>query len=190
MKIYLATTSPRRQELLKKAGIPFEIITPSFEEGPTKLSAPDEALFFAEQKVRSVEKKCPNAWIVGSDTLIECQGKKLGKPKDKEDAAQMLAFLSGKTHNLFTAVVALNTADQTLKKHLEKVLVTFKPLTQKMIDDYIATREPFGKAGAYAVQGKGAALLEKIDGDIEAVIGLPTTPILKWFETRFPYPDT
>ena len=181
MKIYLASTSERRKELLRSIGLSFETILPPFEESPTPLSAPDEALFFAEQKVRSVEKKCPNAWIVGSDTLIECQGKKLGKPKDKKDAAQMLTLLSGKTHNLFTAVVALNTANQTLKKHLEKVLVTFEPLTQKMIDDYIATEEPFGKAGAYAVQGKGSKLIEKVDGDIEAVIGLPTTPIIQWF---------
>ena len=178
--LVLASTSPRRIELLKSLGIDFQTVAPPFEETPTSLQAGEEALYFAEQKARSVADRCPNSLVLASDTLIECEGEKLGKPKDKNDAERMLKHLSGKTHNLYTAVVLLNTAKGSLKKHLETVKVTFKPLSQVQIDDYVASGEPMGKAGGYAIQEKGNELVQKIEGDINAVIGLTLKLIKEW----------
>lgn len=179
-KIILASTSPRRRELLETLKIPFEVIAPRFEETPTDLAAADEALHFAEQKAKSVAALCPDALVIASDTLIDCEGVKMGKPRDQKEASQMLVQLSGKTHNLYTAVVLLDTKTDVFKKHVEKVLVTFKPLTRKVIENYVATGEPLGKAGAYAIQEKGQTLVEKIEGDIQAVIGLPLGVVREW----------
>lgn len=179
-KIYLASISPRRKELLASLKIIFEVIAPRFVERPTNRTAADEALFFAEQKARSVEKFCPDAWVIASDTLIDCEGMKMGKPRDPQEAIEMLTRLSGKTHDLYTAVVLLDTKAGDFKKHLEKVSVTFKPLTQKTIKDYVATGEPLDKAGAYAIQEKGGALVAKVDGDIQAVVGFPLRVVKEW----------
>ncbi|OGQ47820.1 MAG: septum formation protein Maf [Deltaproteobacteria bacterium RIFCSPLOWO2_02_FULL_46_8] len=182
MKLYLASTSPRRYELLSTLNIPFEVIPPTFEEKQTLLPADEEALYFSEQKAKSVAPLCPNALILASDTLIDCEGAKLGKPNDPEEARRMLRLLSGKTHFLYTAVVLFNTQDQSLKKHLEKVEVTFHTLSDTEIQDYVVSGESLGKAGAYAIQGKGSVLIEKIAGDRDAVIGLPLEPIRRWLK--------
>src|SRR3989338_139583 len=182
MKVYLASTSPRRRQLLTQLGIPFEVIEPQFEERLTSMSTADEALYFSEQKARSVEKLCPNALIIGSDTLIECNGIKMGKPNSKKEAIQMLQKLSGTTHHLFTAVVLLNTKTDKIKKHVEKVLVTFRELSEKEIQDYVASGGAMGKAGAYAIQEKGKAFVRKVEGELEAVVGLPLKILRKWLE--------
>lgn len=178
--LVLASTSPRRRELLKSLGIVFQTVVPPFEEKPTPLPAGEEALYFAEQKARSVADKCPNSLVLASDTLIECEGEKLGKPKDKSDAKRMLRLLSGKMHRLYTALVFFDTRDGSFKKHLETVFVTFKPLTPEQIENYVASGEPMGKAGAYAIQEKGNELVQKVEGDINAVVGLPLKPIKEW----------
>ena len=183
MKLYLASTSPRRRNLLNTLGILFEVVTPRFEECPTELPPGEEADFFAEQKARSVADLCPNAWVIGCDTLISSEGEKLGKPSDDKEAFAILSKLSGKRHQVMTAIVLLNTSDSSLCRHLEVASVTFRPLTEKEIRDYIATGEPIGKAGAYAVQGKaGRQLIEKVEGDEEAVIGLPLKVIRGWLK--------
>lgn len=182
ISIILASTSPRRRALLKEAGVLFEAVGPLFEETPTGLSTKEESLFFAEQKARSVASLYPNALILAADTLIDCNGIKMGKPSSEEDAFQMLKTLSGKTHQLYTAVVLLNTKTGEIKKHLEEVRVTFKPLSEKAIADYVASGESMGKAGAYAIQEGGKHLIKKVEGDIQAVIGLPLGPILLWLQ--------
>lgn len=186
-KIYLASTSPRRQALLKTLNISFEVVPPRFIEVPTDLPAAKEALYCAEQKAKSVETLCPDALVIASDTLIDCEGIKMGKPHDTKEAMQMLAQLSGKTHTLYTAVVLLDTKNGTFKKHLEKVLVTFKPLTQKIIKDYVATGEPLDKAGAYAIQEKGQALVAKVEGELEAVIGFPLRMVKGWLGSKISF---
>lgn len=180
MKLFLASTSPRRQELLKKLRVPFEVIRPRFQEAATTLSPEEEALYFAEMKARSVAQQCPKALILGSDTLVVCNGKKLGKPKDSREATAMLQRLSGKTHQLFTAVVLLNTATGEIKKHVEKVEVTFRQLHPEEVEQYVATGEPLDKAGAYAIQGEAKNFVQKIDGDKDSVVGLCLKPIKKW----------
>jgi septum formation protein len=176
-KLILASTSPRRRELLKTLNIPFEVVAPQFEEKPTDLSPDQETLYFAEEKARSVADHCAEGQILASDTLVAMGEKKLGQPKDAEDAVRMLHLLSGKTHQVYTAVVVLNTSTNEIRKHLEKVDVTFRPLTDQEIKDYVATGEPFDKAGAYAIQGGAKDFTLNIVGDLEAVIGLPTQSI-------------
>ena len=182
MQLILASTSPRRRELLATLGIPFKVVAPRFEETTTALPPHQEALYFAEQKARSVAADHPGSLILASDTLVACQGHKLGKPRGEAEAQEMLHLLSGRDHELFTALVLLNAASGEERKHIEKAIVSFHPLTSQQIVDYIATGEPMDKAGAYAVQGIGKSLVAKVDGDINAVIGLPLEPIQQWLK--------
>lgn len=180
MKLYLASTSPRRKELLQTLGIPFEVIAPIFKEEATDLRPEEEVLAFAEAKARSVASRCLEALVIGSDTLVVCDGKKFGKPRDIPEARRMLEALSGRTHEVLTAVVLLNTRDENLKKHLSLAKVRFRILTSQEIDHYIATGEPMDKAGAYAVQGKGSDFIASIEGDVNTVIGLTLEPLRVW----------
>ncbi len=180
MKLYLASTSPRRCELLGRLGVPFEIIAPSFEEKPTNLPPQEEALYFAEEKARSVAVLCPASLIIGSDTLIDFEGKKLGKPKDATDAKAMLQALSGKSHSVISAVALLDTKTDKMKSVVEQAKVYFKTLNEGQIDDYVATGEPLDKAGAYAIQGMGRSLIAHFEGQLETIIGLPIHILKKW----------
>lgn len=180
LKLYLASTSPRRRELLETLHIPFEIIAPSFEEKPTALSPQEECIYFAEQKARSVAELCPDSLIIGSDTLIDFEGKKMGKPKDATDAKAMLQSLSGKSHRVITAVALLNTKTDEMKSVVEQATVYFKTLIRDQIDDYVATGEPLDKAGAYAIQGMGRSLIAHFEGQLETIIGLPIHILKKW----------
>ena len=180
MKLVLASSSPRRRALLASLGIPFETVTPRFEERPTNLSADAEALHFAEEKARSVASLFPGARILAADTLIDCEGEKIGKPADAKDARKILKKLLGKTHRVYTAVVLLEVASGELERHIEKVDVTFRPLTPAEIDSYVATGEPLGKAGGSAIQGEGRRLVVRLDGDEEAAVGLPLNVVRRW----------
>ncbi len=180
MKICLASTSPRRQDLLSSLGIPFEVVSPKFVEEPTEMSPEDEVLYFAGRKARSVSSDLKDALIIGSDTLVVCEGRKLGKPRDESDAVSMLTRLSGRAHEVLTAVVLLNTIDGSLKTMVGKADVYFRVLTAEEIMRYVATGEPMDKAGAYAIQGKGRDFVEKVVGDWNTVIGLPLTPLKEW----------
>src|SRR3990167_7313499 len=115
MKLILASTSPQRRELLKTLGIHFEVQAPRFTEYPTTLPPCEEALLFAEKKAQSVEKEHPSALILGGDTLTAVGHRKLGKPRDEEEAVEMLLLLSGKRHDLYTALVLLNTETGDIK---------------------------------------------------------------------------
>jgi len=166
---------------LRRLPIPFEVISPRFEETPTSLSAEEECLFFAEQKALSVKDECPDSLVLGCDTLIECDGVKLGKPADCEEAVTILEKLSGRSHRVLSAVVLLDTKTGLRKSHLEIGQVVFRRLSRKEIEDYVATGEPMGKAGAYAVQGLARRLLiERVEGEEEAIIGLPLNVLRKW----------
>lgn len=182
IRFVLASTSPRRSELLRTLGIPFETISPLFKEVPTDHSVSDEALYFAEAKARSVAKLYPKALILGSDTLIELEGEKIGKPENDDMAREILKKLSGKTHRLYTAVVLLNTNDDSIRRHVEEVLITFREISLQEIEAYVATGEPIGKAGAYAIQGGGKKFAIDIKGDLQAVVGLPLGVIQQWLK--------
>ncbi|MFQ5588855.1 MAG: Maf family protein [Nitrospiria bacterium] len=184
-KLVLASTSPRRKEILARLGLPFEIIAPDFEEvSNDALSAKEEALQFARGKARSVATKFQNAVVIGSDTLIACEGEKIGKPKDACDAEGILQKLQGRAHLIWTAVVIVETPDQMTHEFVEKVEVRLNPMTEVEIDDYIQTGEPLDKAGCYAVQGIGARFIQSLEGDRLAAIGLPLAPISAFLKSR------
>lgn len=174
MKIILASTSPRRQELLSRLNIPFEVHAPKFDEtsDPT-LTAEQEALSFARAKALSLKNEFPNALIIGSDTIVEIDGKKLGKPRDVQEAAAMLRRLSGRLHRVLTALAVVDPRTGEIRESLSVAQVEMKPLKGEEIHGYIATGEPFDKAGAYAVQGIGGNLVAQVIGDYDTVVGLP-----------------
>jgi septum formation protein len=174
MKLVLASASPRRRQMMDELGIPYVAVAPRFEELPRQDLSPEaEARLFAYEKAKSVVSQFPGALIIGSDTLIACEGRKIGKPVDAADACAMLAFLCGRTHRIYTAVSVLNTVDGRHTEHLETIDVTMRSASPKEIADYVATGEPLDKAGAYAIQGAGKSLIAEIRGDYWAAVGLP-----------------
>lgn len=174
MKIVLASTSPRRREILELLKVPFEVCAPTFEESSASpLSPTEEVCLFAREKAFSLKDKFPDSLLIGSDTLVKLAGKKFGKPKNPQEAAAMLRQLSGNTHEVLTAMAVLNSATGKMKECLSVAYVRMKVLSDQEISDYISTGEPLDKAGAYAVQGLGAKLIESVDGDYFTVVGLP-----------------
>jgi len=173
-KIILASTSPSRAELLKQIGLKFTAEASDYEEDLTLKVSPKELVKTLSQgKARAVAKKHDNAIVIGAD-LVAVLGKEvLGKPKDATDAKRMLRKLSGKTHQSFAGLTVIDTK---ASKEISKVVETkvhFRKLDPREIDGYIASKEPFGKAGAYAIQQTGAMFVKSIHGEYSAVMGLP-----------------
>jgi septum formation protein len=172
--LVLASASPRRYELLTSLGLDVRIVPSEIDEGDRPGYGPRElAAFHAGGKARAVSAREPSALIVAADTVVDLDGASLGKPVDANDAARMLAALSGREHVVHTAyVVADGTSGRTIEG-TSSSRVRFARLDRTTIDRYIATNEPFDKAGAYGIQGRGAALVERIDGDFYTVMGFP-----------------
>ncbi len=184
-RLILASTSPRRKALLARLNIPFEVMSPAFDEvSLDDFSAKEEVLAFAEGKARSVAKGLSGCIVIGSDTLIEWEGKKIGKPKDAADAKRILCDLQGRSHVIWTGVFLMDTSDGTAQGLVEKVVVTLFPISNAEIEDYIKTGEPLDKAGAYAVQGMGRKFIRSLQGDPLAAIGLPLRPIRPFLKSR------
>jgi septum formation protein len=172
VRVVLASQSPRRRELLALVGIPHEVVPADVDETPFPHEAPaayTERL--AREKALAVAHRFPDAVTIGSDTTVVIGGELLAKPEDEADARRMLRLLGGRTHTVHTAV-AVSRGDEVVSA-VEDVAVTFRPLTDDEIAAYVATREPMDKAGAYGIQGYGATIVERIDGDYFAVMGLP-----------------
>jgi septum formation protein len=171
LRVILASASPRRRELLALVGIPHAVepadIDESYHEGE---EAPEHAERLAREKAATIASRNPDAVIVAADTIVLIEGLVLGKPRDEADAERMLAMLAGQTHVVLTAVAVAHRG--SIRSGVESVRVTFRPLTRARIRGYIATREPMDKAGSYGIQGYGATLVERIDGDYFAVMGL------------------
>ena len=185
-KIILASGSPRRRELLKDLGLDFEIYKPDVDE--TKLeneSGENLCLRLSKLKALCGAKKYPDSVIIAADTIVEIDGKILGKPHDRDEAFKMLKTLQGREHKVITGVsVAKN---EKIISQTEHTFVKFSDLTDSEIREYISTGECDDKAGAYAIQGIGAALIEKINGDYFNVVGLPLCllrKILKIFNVK------
>ncbi|OGI83132.1 septum formation protein Maf [Candidatus Nomurabacteria bacterium RIFCSPLOWO2_01_FULL_33_17] len=179
-KVILASTSPRRKELFEKTGIPFEIVASSYEEDMTlDMSPKDLAMFLSKGKAESVANDNPDAIVIGADTFIAFEDKVLGKPHTKERAKEMLSILSGKQHFIITGFTIIEKSSGKLISKAVESKILLKNLTEKEIEDYIATGEPLDKAGAYAVQGLGANLIEKIEGDYSNILGLPVDEVLE-----------
>ncbi len=174
MRLILASISPRRHELLALLNIPFETVVPSYVERLSPHLAPvDQARVLAEGKARSCEGLFADSLIIGCDTLIELDSEVLGKPTDGRDAARMLQRLSGQQHLIHTGIAVVSTATGRLETAVESVHVWFKSLSSTEVTTYVATGESLGKAGAYGIQGCAAELIERIEGDYTAAVGLP-----------------
>jgi nucleoside triphosphate pyrophosphatase len=174
MPLILASTSPRRHELLALLGIPFEARSPSFEERlvPDR-PAIEQVQSFAQGKARSVARHEPEAIVLGSDTVIELDHDVLGKPTDLAEARAMLRRLAGRDHQVRTAIALVWSTRAIDVVALSTAVVRMKPFDERVQEHYLATGESFGKAGAYSIQGEGGDLIDSIDGDFPTVVGLP-----------------
>ncbi|WP_447979166.1 Maf family protein [Candidatus Nitrospira bockiana] len=176
MRLILASTSPRRRELLALLGLPFDTLDPRFVE-VTRPEVPprDHAMAFAEGKARSAAEavSAEAAVIIGCDTLIEIDGAVIGKPVDAAEARRMLRRLSGRRHVVHTGVAVVSTATGACRRGVESVRIRVASLRDDQIERYVASGEPLDKAGAYAIQGAGAELIAGIEGDYTAAVGLP-----------------
>ncbi|MDD4052555.1 MAG: Maf family protein [candidate division Zixibacteria bacterium] len=171
--LVLVSGSPRRREILRQAGIAFEVIIPDIDESIAVDCAPAElAVELARRKVESVARDGVRAYL-GCDTIVVYDRHILNKPEDDADAMRMLTFLSGKTHSVFTGLVLCDSARKLCHDGVEESRVTFNHLDEQTLARYIATGEPLDKAGAYGIQGMGRFLVDSIEGNIDNVVGLP-----------------
>ncbi len=174
MHILLASTSHRRQELLKLLGLKFRIVPPTCEEQLSPhLSPSEQTRQLALEKAQSVTSQHPQDLVIGSDTVIEIDGKLLGKPENMREAEAMLRALHGRCHQVHTGVAVMQQASNFSIDFVETSQVWIKPLDETTLQSYLATKESMGKAGAYSIQGEGAQLIEKIEGDYPTIVGLP-----------------
>jgi septum formation protein len=177
--LVLASGSPRRSELLGRVVAEFRVDPPDVDESPLPFEDPSGYVArLALEKARAVAARWPGAFVLGSDTTISLDGKIVGKPEGEADARRILQRLSGRTHEVLTGVALVvpplpgGQAEEP-RVLVERAEVTFQHLGPGEVDAYVAGGEPMGKAGAYAIQGDGATLVERVDGDRTAVIGLP-----------------
>ena len=179
MKIILASASPRRQELLTKAGIVFDIIPSQVEEiFNNEVSVEEAVMDLAYQKAKWVQnKEKTDALVIGSDTIVVINNEVLGKPKDHDDAVRMLSLLENNVHEVITGV-SLIKEEKTINFY-EKTLLFFKPMTIENIEQYIKEENVYDKAGSYAIQGEAMKYIDHIEGDYYNVIGLPVEHLLK-----------
>jgi septum formation protein len=172
--IILASESTRRVDMLRSLGISFSIIPPDIDEQRNKDESPrDFALRMSHEKALKVGNFFPDKWVIGADTVVVYKGKVLGKPKDEQDAFAMLKSLRGKWHRVITGYCILNTSKDIMCRDAVETKVFVRGLTDEEIIRYIETSEPLGKAGSYAVQGKGGYMVKEIKGSYSNVVGLP-----------------
>ncbi len=171
--LYLASSSPRRRELLSLLDVQFSTITPAIDEIWQQGEAPEDYVIrLAREKSQEGVRQATNDYpVLGSDTIVVQAGRILEKPRDKAHAAQMLSSLSGATHQVMTAI-AISDKTRTISQ-LVVTDVTFRKMTESEISAYIETGEPMDKAGAYGIQGKGGRFVQRIEGSYHAVVGLP-----------------
>ncbi len=172
--IILASSSPRRRELLHGLGIPFTVLTSDVDERVTSDLTPAEIVeSLAQRKAREVAGKNSDGLVIGADTIVVLEGNVLGKPRDEADAYQMLLSMQGKEHTVYSGVAIIDARSGREEVAHRSTKVRIRPLTEREINAYIATKEPMDKAGSYAIQGIGATIVEEIQGDYFTVVGLP-----------------
>ncbi|MBI3758340.1 MAG: septum formation protein Maf [Deltaproteobacteria bacterium] len=179
IRLVLASASPRRKSLLEAAGIAFEIVESGIDE--VRLDGEggaDFALRMAREKVLNVSTRVPDALVLAADTIVECDGRILGKPIDAAEACSMLQTLSGNTHTVVTAF-AIASAGAISESAPILSRVTFRPLSVEEIADYVATGQPLDKAGSYGIQDAGAGFITQVEGERDNVMGLPVREVLE-----------
>jgi len=182
-RLILASSSPRRKELLETIGVPFEIVVSDIEECLVAGETPEQhVLRLSMAKALDVSKAYSHRWILGADTIVVIDGIILGKPADKDEAQAMLANLSGRRHAVFTGYTLYNASLplQSLSRYVRSY-VSIKRMTREEIVNYVKTGEPMDKAGAYAVQGLGAAIVKRVEGSYTNVVGLPLCEVVEAF---------
>jgi septum formation protein len=175
LRLILASASPRRKALLEGLGLAFEVIPSNIPEDSDDGPAAERAPALALAKAREVAARVASGLVLGADTIVECDGRALGKPADAAEARAMLGALSSRTHQVVTGVALVDSASGRAETATAVTEVTFRELSQAEIAAYVETGEPFGKAGAYAMQGLGGLFVEGIRGSPSNVIGLPIT---------------
>lgn len=179
--LVLASQSPRRAELIGRLGLEFEAVPADIDESYLGDEMPAEhAERLAREKAAAVARDRPEALVVGSDTIVVLGRDVLGKPKSEAEAVEMLLRLSGREHEVHTGIAVASGG--RIESGLERVRVRFRPLDRHECEAYVATREPMDKAGAYGIQGYGSAIVECIEGDFFAVMGLPVVRMLLLIE--------
>jgi septum formation protein len=174
-KLILGSSSPRRAQILKEAGVDFEVRMPPEVEEDAPWSDPvKHVLSLSRAKAESVARQVKEGIVLGADTIVVLNGEILGKPKDKSDAFAILTRLGGKTHTVFTGITLISNDDHRILSDYDSTQVEFNQLDREKIESYIATGEPMDKAGAYGIQGMGSFLVKGIRGSLDNVIGLPT----------------
>lgn len=176
--LLLASTSPRRRQILGQLRIPFDVVAPHYEE------AEEDPVAHAVGKARSVLPEAEGRPVLGCDTEVVCGGRVYGKPDGPEEAEEMLESLAGRTHEVVSGLALITPMWEEV--HREVTRVSFRELTARDVAWYVASREWEGRAGGYAIQGQGAALVERIEGDYLNVVGLPASLLIRLLAERFP----
>lgn len=192
MKLILASASPRRAEILRDAGIPFEVRKVLVEEAPRAGERPEVMVArLAREKAQAAAAQIDGpAIVIGADTAVEISGRNLGKPRDAREAREMMELLNGRVHQVLTGLYVLRAPDGAARSAVESTTVTFALLTPEEIAAYVATGEPFDKAGGYAIQGRAGRYTTRIEGCYFNVVGLPLARLfnllkeLGWNEPR------
>lgn len=183
-KIILASSSPRRKKLLEQVGLQFEVIPSNYEEKKGTTSSPHDLVKrHAEGKAHDIAQHVTNSIIIGADSIVYVKNEILEKPRSEKEAKEMLALLSGTSHEVITGVCILDSETGTSITKSASTKVFFKPLSRKEIDWYVSTGEPMDKAGAYAIQEKGALFIERIEGDYNNAVGLPVFSVFETLKT-------
>ncbi len=179
-RLVLASASPRRQELLRQCGVAFDVVPPAVSESdPGHLTASEVCLLNAHRKARAVGRLHPNRLILGADTMVVLGARRLGKPEDHAAARRMLGELAGHTHEVITGVCLLALGRDREQLFSESTRVTFRPLSDQQIREYLTRVNPLDKAGAYALQEHGDLIVSGVDGSAANVIGLPVERLLE-----------
>jgi septum formation protein len=181
MRFILASASPRRAEILRNAGFSFEVYPTDIDE--SRQFGEEPAAFVVrlarEKAAAAAQQVDGGALVLGGDTIVVANELVMGKPRDAHEAAAMLRDLSGRGHRVLTGIALLRLPDRKMLTAVEETRVFFAPLTEKDVNDYVATEEPFGKAGAYAIQGYCRRFIARIEGDYWNVVGLPLSRFQK-----------
>ena len=177
-RLLLASTSPRRREILEQLRIPFDVVAPQYDE------TEDDPVAHALGKARSVVAEADGRPVLGCDTEVLCNGRVYGKPSGPEAAEEMLESLSGRTHEVVSGLALLTPMWEEVRHDVTRV--SFRGLTPRDIARYVASGEWEGRAGGYAIQGEGAALVERVEGDYLNVVGLPVALLVRVLAERFP----
>jgi septum formation protein len=180
-KLILASQSPRRAELISRLGLEFDVRPAEIDETYVDNEMPaDHAERLAREKAATIASREATSLVVGSDTIVVLGNRVLGKPTSREHAVEMLMQLSGREHEVFTGIAVAH--GDRIESGLERVTVRFRALTQEQCERYVDTGEPMDKAGSYGIQGYGSAIVEGVEGDYFAVMGLPIVRMLLLIE--------